>query len=198
LIITSTYWTKEKTIGISDYYCYRISTVGLAILVFQYPIAQFLVFSQISTIVMIFHEYLRKISKCSGAQAVSGVLAVVGLVLLMASLILQSSCSCWYILVLLILSSLLLIPVLTRLIVLGIPSVAYPVAGVPSIAGISVVADVSATIYVLLSLLLQPNPPVADVLVELAPRFDSTAISDVAACVCLWCPICYWLLVTGY
>ncbi len=87
---------------------------------------------------------------------------------------------------------------LTRLIVLGIPSVAYPVAGVPSIAGISVVADVSATIYVLLSLLLQPNPPVADVLVELAPRFDSTAISDVAACVCLWCPICYWLLVTGY
>jgi hypothetical protein len=97
LIVTSTHWTKEKTIGISDYYCYRISTVGLAILVFQYPITgtQLLVFSQMSAIVMIFHEYLRKSANISKVQAVSGVLAVVGLVLLLASLILQSSCSCW-------------------------------------------------------------------------------------------------------
>ncbi len=68
------------------------------------------------------------------------------------------------------------------------------VPGVPTNAGIPVVADVSATIYVLLSLLLLPNPAVADVLVELAPWFDSTAISDVAALACLWCPIRYWLL----
>ncbi len=74
---------------------------------------------------------------------------------------------------------LFLIPVLAQLFVPGVP--------------IPVVADVLATIYVLLSLLLLPNPAVADVLAELAPWFDSTAISDVA---CLWCPICYWFLVS--
>ncbi len=61
------------------------------------------------------------------------------------------------------------------------------VPGVPTNAEIPVV-DVSATIYVLLSLQLLPNPAVAHVLLELGPWPDSTAVSDVATLACLWAP----------